>query len=407
MQIDRNQLKFLVPLKQLQADHRRQLTDHAHTLELVAGERLSATEEAGWFVYLLRGRLKIIGNDQSLLLKHSDERAVHPLFTEETQQGQVVAADSHCLLLRVDKPMFHSLVQRELLTGEEVENVEMSEVEGALFNDIMQAYNSASLQLPSLPEIALKVKKALSRDDSSALDVARIVAADPVMATRLIAVANGPLNRGVEPVTSIQQAVVRLGVQVCKNLVMSFAMSQLFKSQSSQLNQRMQQLYDRSVDVAAIAFALSRHSAQLNPDHVLLAGLLHDIGEVPILAHIEKTGLLVESESELDAIIARLKGFVGAMVVRHWELPVDFLNVVENYDDWQRNTGQQVDVSDLVTAAAIYSRLKRHELKGLPKIEQVPAFAKIFPARHDTQFIHEVLESAHDEVVSIMQLLRM
>jgi len=406
VQIDSNQLKFLVPLKQLQSDHRRQLTDHAHTLELAAGERLSASEETGWFVYLLEGRLKFIDNEQPLLLKHSDERAAHPLFAEGAQLCRVVA-DNHCLLLRVDKPMFHSLVQRELLTGEELENVEMSEVEGALFNDMMQAYNSASLQLPSLPEIALKVKNALSRTDASALDVARIVAADPVMATRLIAVANGPLNRGVEPVTSIQQAVVRLGMQVCKNLVMSLAMSQLFKSQSSQLNQRMQQLYDRSVDVAAIAFALSRLSGKLKPDHVLLAGLLHDIGVVPILAHIEKTGLLVESEAELDAIITRLKGFVGAMVVRHWELPDDFLNVVENYDDWQRNTGQQVDVSDLITAAAIYSRLKRHELKGLPKIEQVPAFAKIFPGKHDAQFVHEVLESAHDEVVSIMQLLRM
>jgi len=406
VQIDSNQLKFLLPLKQLQAEHRQQLTSNAHTLELTAGDQLSASEESGWFVYLLRGRLKFIGDEQPLLVRHKDERAAHPLFTESVAQHHVVA-DSHCLLLRVDKQLFHSLVQRELLTGEEVENVEMSEVEGTLFNDIMQAYNSASLQLPSLPEIALKVKKALSRDDTSALDVARIVAADPVMATRLIAVANGPLNRGVEPVISIQQAVVRLGVQVCKNLVMSFAMSQLFKSQSSQLNQRMQQLYDRSVDVAAIAFALSRHSGKLNPDHVLLAGLLHDIGVIPILAHIEKTGLLVESETELDQILARLKGFVGAMVVRHWELPGDFLNVVENYDDWQRNTGQQVDVSDLITAAAIYSRLKRHDLKGLPKIEQVPAFAKIFPARHDAQFVHEVLESAHDEVVSIMQLLRM
>lgn len=95
------------------------------------------------------------------------------------------------------------------------------------------------------------------------------------------------------------------------------------------------------------------------------------------------------------------------MVVRHWELPDDLLNVVENYDDWQRNSGPQVDVSDMVTAAAIYSRLKHHELKGLPKIEQVPAFAKIFPARHDAEFIHQVLESAHEEVVSIMQLLRM
>jgi HD-like signal output (HDOD) protein len=406
VQIDSNQLKFLLPLKQLQADHRRQLTDHAHIAELAAGERLSASEESHWFVYLLQGRVKFIDNEQSLLLKHSDERAAHPLFAEGAQQCHVLA-DSHCLLLRVDKQMFHSLVQRELLTGEEVENVEMSEVEGKLFNDIMQAYNTASLQLPSLPEIALKVKKALSRSDTSALDVARIVAADPVTATRLIAVANGPLNRGVEPVTSIQQAVVRLGTQVCKNLVMSFAMSQLFKSRSAQLNQRMHQLYDRSVDVAAIAFALSRLSGKLNPDHVLLAGLLHDIGEVPILAHIEKTGLLVESEAELDAIVARLKGFVGAMVVRHWELPDDLLNVVENYDDWQRNSAQQVDVSDMITAAAIYSRLKHHELKGLPKIEQVPAFAKIFPARHDAEFVHEVLENAHDEVVSIMQLLRM
>lgn len=404
--IDTRQLKFLLPLKQLQTDHLQQLASHAHVFELAAGEPLSSSEETGWFVYLLQGRLKFVDNEPPLLLKHNDERALHPLFAEGTPHTHVIT-DSHCVLVRVDKQMFHNLVQRELLTGEEVENVEMSEVEGTLFNDIMQAYNTASLQLPSLPEIALKVKNALSRTDTSAVDVARIVAADPVMATRLVVVANGPLNRGVEPVTSIQQAVVRLGMQVCKNLVMSLAMSQLFKSQSSQLNQRMQQLYDRSVDVAAIAFALSRRSGKFNPDHVLLAGLLHDIGVVSILAHIEKTGLLVESDAELDAIIARLKGFVGAMVVRHWELPDDFLNVVENYDDWQRSSGQQVDVSDLITAAAIYSRLKRHEVKGLPKTEQVPAFAKIFPAKHDTQFIHEVLESAHDEVVSIMQLLRM
>ncbi len=148
MQIDSNQLKFLLPLKQLQSDHRRQLTDHAHTFELAAGEQLSASEETGWFVYLLKGRLKFTDNEQLQLLKHSDERAAHPLFAEGMPPIHVVA-DSRCLLLRVDKPMFHSLVQRELLTGEELENVEMSEVEGALFNDIMQAYNSASLQLPA------------------------------------------------------------------------------------------------------------------------------------------------------------------------------------------------------------------------------------------------------------------
>lgn len=405
MQIDKNLLKFLVPIKQLQTEHREKLAEQSHVIELNAGDQLSANEEHRWFLYLLRGKLDLLDINQPVLVSHADKRANHPLFGEAAHKSHLLAQTT-CKIARVDKQLFHTFLHQELLSGEELETVEMGEVEGNLFNEIMHAFNMGTLQLPSLPEIAMKVKTALSQPETSADDVTRIITADPAMATRLIGAANGPLSRGIEPVTSIHMAVVRLGLQACKDLVISFSIRQLFKSRTPILKERMQQLYDKSIDVAAIGFALSRQSGKLNPDHVLLAGLIHEIGVIPVLAHIETTGLIVNDTNELEYIISSLKSVVGAMVVRHWGLPNDLLIVVEDYADWKRDSGSQADVCDMITLADIYSRLKQHAVKGLPKIEQVPAFKKIFPAQQNAEFVKQVFEHAEHEIDSIKRLMK-
>ena len=243
--------------------------------------------------------------------------------------------------------------------------------------------------------------------NTSAEDIARIVSADPAMVTRLINVANGPLNRGVDPVCSIQAAIVRLGMQSSKELVTSFAVKQLFSSKNKMLHRRMRELYDQSVDVAAISFALSKQAGILSPDHMLLAGLLHEIGVIPILSYIEDTGLIISCEDELDNIIKRLRGAVGSMVIRHWGLSNDLLAVVEDFENWQRNEEGEIDTCDMIIIAQIYRRLKHHQLDGLPDIHQVPAFQKLYPGNQDANFAQNVFQQAHEEIVSIMQLLKM
>ena len=65
------------------------------------------------------------------------------------------------------------------MTGEELETIEIGESEGYLFNEIMHAFNVGALKLPSLPEIALKVKSAVINPNVTVADVARIIEADP------------------------------------------------------------------------------------------------------------------------------------------------------------------------------------------------------------------------------------
>ena len=406
MQIEPSLLKFIFPIKQLQPENRLQMADQSHLIKLNPGEELSSNEEHRWFLYLIEGKLDLRGIDLgSVLLKSSDKRAFHPLFNEGEHKLRSVAL-TVCKIAKFDKQQFHTLLNHELISGEELETVEMNEVEGNLFNEIMHAFNMGALKLPSLPDIATKVKKAMSSPEVNVDDISRIVSADPAIVTRLIHAANGPLNRGVESIDSIHSAIVRLGLNVAKDLVISFSIKQLFTTKSAVLNRRMHELYDHSVDVAAIGFALSKQSGKLSPDHVLLAGLLHEIGIIPILSYVEDTGLLIADDNEIEAIIARLKTAVSSMVIRHWGLSNDLLVVVEDYENWQRDSGNHVDACDMVMVAEIYSRLKRHQVKGLPKMDQVPAFKKIFPGQQDASFINNVFEQAHEEILSVMNLLK-
>jgi len=407
VQIETTLLKHLVPIQQLQSEHRQQMANKSHLLELSVGDELSSNEEHRWFLYLLDGKIDLLGlNQPPQLLRSEDSRANHPLFSEGERKTRLVAQTA-CKIIRFEKQLFNTFLDQELISGEELETIEMNDVEGNLFNEIMHAFNMGELKLPSLPEVAAKVQTAMTNPETSAEDVARIISADPAIATRLINAANGPLSRGVETIASIQSAVVRLGMQTSKELVMSFAIKQLFITKSPLLRQRMHELYDRSIEVAAISFALSKQSGKLSPDHMLLAGLLHEIGVIPLLSYIEDTGLMFTDESELDEIIRRLRGVVGSMVIRHWGLSSDFLAVVEDFENWQRDTGDELDTCDMIIVAQIYNRLKHHQVKGLPKVEQVAAFLKLYPGKQDAEFVKHVFEQAHEEIVSVMTLLKM
>ena len=407
VQFDNTLLKHLVPIKQLQSEHRLKMADQSHIIDLRVGDELSSNEEHRWFEYLLDGKIDMFDESQRpTLLTCSDERAFHPLFGSNKRNTRLIAQSS-CQIIRFDKELFNAFLDQEILTGEELETVEMSEVEGNLFNEIMHAFNMGKLKLPSLPEIAVKVKAAVLHPSTSAEDIALIISADPVMAIKLINAANGPLNRGVEQIDNIQAAVIRLGMKASKELVMSFAVKHLFMSKSPTLNQRMKKLYEHSSDVAAISFALSKQSGLLSPDHMLLAGLLHEIGVIPILSYIEDTGLIIEDEGELESIIDNLRGVVGSMVIRHWDLPADLDAVVEDFEDWHRESGGAVDTCDMIIVAKIYSRLKDHKIQGLPRIDQVPAFKKVFPGHQDADFATKMFEQAQDEITAIRQLLKM
>ncbi|MCW9013556.1 MAG: HDOD domain-containing protein [Gammaproteobacteria bacterium] len=400
-------LKRLIPIRDLQPDDRRQMAVKSHIIDLWAGDELTANEEHRWLLYLLEGKVDLLEPGQSPQLIHAgDVRSHHPLFPENQYQARMVA-QTRCNVIRFDKQLFTTLLEHELISGEELQTIEIGEIEGNIFNEIMHAFNMGRLKLPSLPEIAVKVKMAVSNPNVDVDDVARIVEADPALAARLIQVANSPLTRGYEIVRSIKDAIVRLGLAATRNLVIGLSVKQLFKSKSPLLNARMHDLYDHSIEIAAISFALSKQAKKFDPDHLLLAGLVHDIGVIPVLTYIEETGLEINNAAELDDIIEKLRSIVGSLVIRHWELSNDLVTVVEDAENWHRDSRGELDVCDLIIVAQIYSMLKHHKVKGLPPMDAVPAFNKLFSGKPAPEFASQVLEQAHEEIVQVMQLLKL
>lgn len=404
---DESLLRHLVPVKELQPDDRRHLAVKSHIVELVPGQALSDTDEHRWILYLLKGRIELIDKDRHVLpVVAGEARAHHPLFTEKSHKVRAVA-DTGCQVVRFDRQLFSTLLENEIISGEELETIEVGEAEGHLFNAIMHAFNQGQLKLPSLPEIAIKVKTAASDPNVSVNDVTRIVEADPAMVARLMQVANSPISRGIEPVKSIRDAIVRLGLATTRNLVVSLSVKSLFKTRNPMLNDRMHDLYDHSIEVAAISHAIASHSGQLQADQALLAGLIHDIGVIPILTYVDDTGLEITSNDELENIINKLRTVVGSMVIKHWDFSPELINVVEQAHNWQRDTGTELDVCDMVIIAQIYYMLKHHRLKDIPRIEQVPAFKKLLREKTDAEFAMHVLEQAHEEIHEVMQILKM
>ena len=407
LEYDISLLRKLYPLKELGLDEQQQMARKSHVLELLPGDELKASEEHRWMLYLLEGKLDLLGhNKPPELLQDSTPHSYFPLFSEQSDTTHVLA-QSHCRVIRFDRQLFATLMDQSIMSGEELETIEVSEVEGTLFNEIMHAFNSGELALPSLPEIAVKVKKAASNPDVSVDDVVHIIEADPAMAARLIQVANSPLNASYEPVRGIKGAVVRLGLSNTRELVVSLSIKQLFNTSSSLLKQRMQRLYQHSVDIAAISYSVASIAGGLDVDHVLLAGLIHDIGIIPILNYIDQTGLEVTEEAELENIVEKLRAVVGSLIVKQWDLSSDFIAAIENSENWYRNEPGKLDLSDVLIVAHIYDCLQRKQVRKLPKISKVPVFKKLYSEHISTEFAQQVLEQSKQQIDEVKRLLRL
>jgi len=288
-------------------------------------------------------------------------------------------------------------------------NIELTHVELNIYNEILQAIKNDRLALPSLPEIALRVKAAIAQDNVSADDVERIIEADPVMTVRLIQVANSALVRGVEPVKSIRDAIVRLGLSMTQNLVLSLSVKQLFKTQQPVLRRYMNTLYQHSIEISAISFSLAEQVKGMNGDQLLLAGLVHDIGVIPVLSYIEKTGFEIDEKNkqEVGHIIAKLRAAVGELVIKHWGFSNAMLDVVRYAEAWSYSENEKIDMVDIVNLAHIFSMLKNKQYKLMPNMEQVAAFQKMFPDQQAMELSNEVLDLAKEKIAEVKRLLRL
>ncbi|HHJ39488.1 MAG: histidine kinase [Methylothermaceae bacteria B42] len=233
------------------------------------------------------------------------------------------------------------------------------------------------ITLPSLPEVALEVKEALDKGNVTASKLADIIAKDTALSAKLLQVANSPMYRARAEITNIQMAVMRMGYDTVRTLMLSLAMKQVFQPTSPLLSQYLQEIWQTSVNVSAISRALSALAPNLDSEQAMLAGLIHQIGKLPILTLAEQMPELANDKATLGPLLESLHPQIGGVIMKHWRFPEALYKVATEYCQWQRQTdNSEADYVDLVQVA-YFENLTSNGQEPPVDPAQVTAFGRL------------------------------
>lgn len=228
----------------------------------------------------------------------------------------------------------------------------MSELAQKVASQINALIDADKLVLPTMPEMALRVREAAEDPDASIMDLAKVISNDAALTARIIKVANSPLFRAPREIEDLNMAMSRLGMETTANLATGLAMEQMFQATSDNIDKRMREVWASSSEIAGICHVLCKHYTKLRPDQAALAGLVFQIGILPILSYAEDNPALLRDSITLDTVIEEVHPQVGVKILTTWEFPKEIRDVPLLFKDYYGKK-EAVDYADLVTVAML------------------------------------------------------
>jgi HD-like signal output (HDOD) protein len=269
------------------------------------------------------------------------------------------------------------------------------------FNGFCKAFRKDDWQVPSLPDVAVRLRRALQQE-ISITEAVKIINLDPVISSKLIQVVNSPIYRTHNPITSNHAAIFRLGLKTTQNLVTTISLYNLFHSSNQRLNDRIQQIWKESIQVASLSYTLASLGNKFNADEALLAGLIHNIGALPIITYAENLGTDHYTEKELDQTIAVLQGLLGVFILKKWHFPECLQNIPAHSGNWYHDDDPALQLSDIVLLARFHSQIGNAHKQSLPPLNTLPAFLKLGESELTPTLSLQVLQDSKQQIAEAL-----
>ena len=197
---------------------------------------------------------------------------------------------------------------------------------------VRAVFASPAYRPPNLPQVALEVMSLSHQRDVDFKQIASLIERDPVLAARLLKVANSAAYRGSSPTRTMRDAVQRLGLSLLRDMVMAEAMSMRVFRAGGGYADGLEELRLHSLATAHLARLVCRETS-LDTEYAFLCGLLHDIGIAAILLAMGDVarGQTPPGLDLLWPVADEAHAAVGAQVARLWNLPADVALVIERH----------------------------------------------------------------------------
>jgi len=400
------------PFADLSANQLKAISDAAELRLLSAKDILfKAGDQDTVEYFLLTGELSLRSADNiHRVISSTDPQASKQIAKLRPRQYTAVATtDSQVIAIELGGDIDTAPPPAE------ISSYEVSEVDGDweqlskadLMSELQTALDRDRLRLPSLPQVAVRIGELVESEDANADDVAKLVNTDPAFAAKLLRVANSALYSSLGKCESTRDAIVRLGLGATRQLIMGFALRDLFQSPDQSMRIMLRSAWVESLEVGALAIVIQSklRSKNYSTEETLLAGLLHNIGLIGLLGFLsEKPELLELEETDLLSCLERHKSPVGVKILSQWGFPQVFVDVAKYSDDWLHQA-TNCELCDLIQVAKLHRYLANRKALPVASIEEAPAVQRlVFVDKFDIQMSKEILQEAKQKILEVKQL---
>jgi len=196
--------------------------------------------------------------------------------------------------------------------------------------------------LPTLPRTVLRITEMVNDPRASARDLARIITDDQVLTARLLKLVNSSFYGFPQRVSTVTGAIVLIGFDAIRNLLLTTSVFDLFPSRTSRDRRHQESLWDHSLGCAIGAKAIGEVLRYEKLEELFVAGLLHDIGKIVAMtllpeafARITRRALqdrLMISTAEAE-ILGCTHADIGRLLAQRWNLPAKLMSLIEHHHD--------------------------------------------------------------------------
>lgn len=228
-----------------------------------------------------------------------------------------------------------------------------------LIEHVLSELKAGTLQLPRIPGRVLVLDSILRDEDSSIKDILKAISSDISLAARVLQVANSAWYWSDTKVTTLQQAVARLGTHTIHLLLMGFGVRDTFKSMDSEAGKFLSGVWEESLKVACLSMVLAKTTKNLSKDTAFLVGLIHRVGVLPVVAYYEKNKDITSWKGlfeEADAVECEM----AAAVLTSWNFPLE-LTIPVNSSCSLENRSLEGSYAEVLMAAKYFYRMSESE----------------------------------------------
>lgn len=245
-----------------------------------------------------------------------------------------------------------------------------------IYRSLVAAMMKGEETLPSLPQLTLQIRSALSRPETTQAELERLISRDPGLAALLIKHASGALYRRAKPTQSLREAISLLGLRQVGSITMAHSLKSLAVLHNPTYKLLYMDAWRYLVLKASTSAVLARELGGVVPEQALLASLLSDVGNLVLLSAFMDTREPVSLE-HYRRLCHEFGRSLGLLLLKRWGVEPEYIAVLEQAGDWQRDSGARLQVIDVVNLALYHARLQREPNSGLPPLTELSAWRKL------------------------------